>query len=234
MLNVLLKNRLDKTNLLMLPETFSTGFTMKADLFAEDERGEALRWMEDIAKGNDLWVCGSIITSEEGKIFNRLFWVSPDGIEGYYDKRHLFRMGREDQHFTPGESRKIFCLEDFRFMPQICYDLRFPVFARNRNDYEVLFYLANWPASRQYVWETLLRARAIENQAWVIGVNRSGKDGEGRAHLGGSCIIDPMGRVEHMLGPEPGLLNFTIELRKIRDFREKFPVWKDADKFTLE
>ena len=143
-------------------------------------------------------------------------------------------MGREDQYFTPGESRVIMNLGDFRLLPQICYDLRFPVFARNRNDYDILFYVANWPAPRHTVWETLLRARAIENQAYVIGVNRSGKDGEGVDHLGGSCVVDPAGQVESSLGSEPGVLHISIKLNKIREFREKFPAWKDADSFKLE
>ncbi len=122
---------------------------------------------------------GQPYLKEGSRIFNRLYWITPEGIGGHYDKRHLFRMGREDEHFTPGESRVIMNLGDFRFLPQICYDLRFPVFARNRNDYDILFYVANWPAPRHLVWETLLRARAIENQAYVIGVSRSGRDGEG-------------------------------------------------------
>ncbi|MCP4313222.1 MAG: amidohydrolase [Bacteroidetes bacterium] len=234
MLNSMLENRLQAADLLILPETFSTGFTMRAGQFAEDERGMTLNWMVDQARENDICVAGSMITREDGKIFNRLYWVTPEGIGGHYDKRHLFRMGREDKHFTQGESRVIFRLGEFRFLPQICYDLRFPVFARNRNDYDILFYVANWPAPRHLVWETLLRARAIENQAYVIGVSRSGRDGEGVDHLGGSIVVDPLGRTEHSLGLEPGVLNFTIELKKIREFREKFPVWKDADKFTLQ
>jgi len=234
MLDSMLEQSLKTTDLLILPETFPSGFTMNAAHFAQDDKGLALNWMVDLARGNGLSVTGSMIASEGGKIFNRLYWVTPDGIRGHYDKRHLFRMGREDQHFTRGEARVIFKLREFRFLPQICYDLRFPVFSRNQNDYDILFYAANWPAPRQTVWETLLKARAIENQAYVIGVNRSGRDGEGVDHLGGSCVVDPMGRIEHSLGTEPGILNFTIELKKIREFREKFPVWKDADKFTLQ
>ncbi len=234
MLNSMLERGIDDSDLIILPETFSTGFTMNADAFAEEGNGAALKWMREIARENGIHLSGSIIVREGGKIYNRLYWVSPDGVEGYYDKRHLFRMGRENEYFTPGQSREIFRLGEFRFLPQICYDLRFPVFARNCNDYDILFYVANWPAPRHSVWEMLLRARAIENQAYVIGVNRSGTDGEGIDHLGGSCVVDPKGRVEHILGPEPGVLNFTIELKKIREFREKFPVWKDADMFSLE
>jgi omega-amidase len=233
-LETMLEGNLKTTDLLILPETFSTGFTMRADLFAEDDKGQVISWMKEIAQKNDLCITGSLIFREGGKIFNRLYWITPEGIAAYYDKRHLFRMGREDQYFTNGESRVIMNLGEYRFLPQICYDLRFPVFARNRNDYDILFYVANWPAPRHLVWETLLRARAIENQAYVIGVSRSGKDGEGIDHLGGSCVVDPMGRVVHILGADPGVLHFGIELKKIREFREKFPVWKDADMFKLD
>lgn len=234
MLNALIDSGMKDVDLLILPETFSTGFTMNAGGLAEEGNGPALSWMKQMAGDHKMHVSGSIIVRESNNIFNRLYWVSPDGVEGHYDKRHLFRMGRENEYFTPGESRVIFRLGKFRFLPQICYDLRFPVFARNRNDYDVLFYVANWPAPRHGVWETLLRARAIENQACVIGVSRSGVDGEGVNYLGGSCVVDPRGSVEHMLGPEPGILNFSIDLKKIREFREKFPVWKDADMFSLE
>lgn len=233
LLDSMLDGKLNRTDLLILPETFTTGFTMRADLFAEQEDGLTINWMKEKARENNCYVTGSLIVREEGKIFNRLYWISPDGIKGYYDKRHLFRMGREDQYFSNGESRLVLKLGEFRFLPQICYDLRFPVFARNRNDYDILFYVANWPAPRHLVWETLLRARAIENQAYVIGVSRSGKDGEGVDHLGGSCVIDPFGQIEQVLGPEPGMLHLDIDLKKIREFREKFPVWKDADKFKL-
>lgn len=221
------------TDLVVLPETFSTGFTMNADLFAEEDVGDSVSWMIETARSKNLFLTGSLIIRKNGKIFNRLYWISPDGIDGHYDKRHLFRMGREDHYFEPGKERKVFTLGDFRFLPQICYDLRFPVFARNRNDYDVVCYVANWPAPRQPVWETLLRARAIENQAYVVGVSRVGKDGEGVDHLGGSCVFDPMGNIMGRLGTEEGRLDITIDLNKIREFREKFPVWKDADNFYL-
>jgi len=171
---------------------------------------------------------------EEGNIFNRLLWVTPQGVEDWYDKRHLFRLGREDAHFIRGSRRAIFRLGPFRFLPQICYDLRFPVFSRNRDDYDVMIYAANWPAPRQPVWDSLTRARAIENQAYLLGINRVGVDGEGIGHLGGTCVFDPKGNILEKLGTSEGILQVTLELSQVREFREKFPVWKDADPFILD
>ena len=222
------------TDLIILPETFSTGFTMRAELFAEEESsGKALMWMQEVAREKKSAIAGSLIVRERERIYNRLYWVSPEGIQGYYDKRHLFRMGREDRAFSPGSHRKIFTCGPFRVMPQICYDIRFPVFSRNRGDYDILMYVANWPAPRHGIWETLLRARAIENQSYVLGVNRTGADGEGVDHLGGTCVIDHTGNVVRMLDGYPGILNTTIHLEEIREFRTKFPAWKDGDQFTL-
>ncbi len=220
-------------DVIILPETFATGFTMRVERFAEKEDGPGVTWMRSLARRRDACVTGSLIIRCDGEFFNRLYWITPEGVEGHYDKRHLFRMGREEMHFRPGEERKVFNMGPFRFMPQICYDIRFPVFARNRNDYDVLFYVANWPAPRQPVWEVLLRARAIENQAYVLGVTRVGRDGEGVEHVGGSCAVDPTGRVEAFLEDRPGILNVKIDLEKIREFREKFPAWKDADQFHI-
>ena len=223
-----------KADLIILPETFSTGFTMHSEQFAEQMDGEAVRWMQKIAIERNTHIAGSVIIREDGRIYNRLLWISPGGIDDYYDKRHLFRMGREDQYFHPGNARKIFKLGDFRFLPQVCYDLRFPVFARNRNDYDVILYVANWPAPRQNVWEVLTRARAMENQAYLLGVNRVGKDGPGVDHLGGTCAVDPLGNIIGSLDNNPGILNCTLSLEVVRKFRDSFPAWKDADSFTLE
>ena len=221
------------TDLVALPETFSTGFTMQSDRFAEGEGGQALSWMQKTAREKELYMAGSLIVRDRQKIYNRLYWVSPQGVEGYYDKRHLFRLGREDRHFVPGTSRKVFTLGAFRILPQICYDLRFPVFSRNQGDYDVLLNVANWPAPRQQVWNVLTRARAIENQCYFLGVNRAGVDGLGTVHTGGTCAIDPMGSHMQKLDKPPGLLSCTLDLNKLREFRENFPVWKDADPFTL-
>jgi len=223
-----------ESDLILLPETFSTGFTMQSDLYAEEEDGKAVSWMKGMARKMQSHISGSIIIRENKHIFNRLYWVSPEGIEGYYNKRHLFRMGREDQHFTPGTERPVFHLGEFRFLPQICYDLRFPVFSRNRGDYDVLFYVANWPVYRHSVWDTLLRARAIENQAYVLGTNRVEKDGLGIGHAGGSCAIDPKGNMIQGMDDQPGMISSTLDLTSLREYREKFPAWKDADRFTLD
>lgn len=233
-MQVMLEKVDGETDLILLPETFSTGFTMQSDRFAEEEDGKAVSWMKGVAREKNTYVSGSVIIREADQIYNRLYWVSPEGIEGFYNKRHLFRMGREHQHFEPGTERPVFRLGDFRFLPQICYDLRFPVFSRNRGDYDVLFYVANWPANRHQVWETLLRARAIENQSYVLGTNRVGIDGVGVGHLGGSSAIDPKGNIIQMLDDQPGLMSSTLNLSSLRKFREKFPAWRDADRFTLE
>ena len=222
------------TDLILLPETFSTGFTMNAERYAEELDGSSVRWMKKVAGERGCVIAGSLIIKDQGGVYNRLFWVTPDGIGGTYDKRHLFRMGREDQHFVPGNRRPVFTLGGLRFLPQICYDLRFPVFSRNRGDYDVLFYVANWPAPRQMVWDALTRARAIENQTYLLAVSRVGVDGEGVDHVGGSCVYDPVGNAMGILDHQEGILTATLEPEKLHEFREKFPAWKDADRFTIE
>ena len=219
-------------NLVVLPETFSTGFTMHADKFAEGEDGKAVQWMKRLAKEKQCYVTGSLIYREhDGLIYNRLLWVSPEGIEDYYDKRHLFRPGGEKENFSQGKERKIFKLGPFRILPQICYDLRFPVFSRNRGDYDVMLYVANWPATRQPVWEILTRARAMENQSYLLGTNRVGTDGTGIPSIGGTCTINPIGGEILRMNDAPAMGTSVLDLEKLRNFREKFPAWKDADRF---
>jgi omega-amidase len=219
-------------DLLVLPETFSTGFTMQSEKVAEGEDGKAVQWMKRMALEKQCYVTGSLIfRAQDDLIYNRLLWVSPKGIEAYYDKRHLFRPGGEKENFSQGNERKLFSLDEFRILPQICYDLRFPVFSRSRGDYDVLLYVANWPDSRQAVWETLTRARAMENQSYLIGTNRVGSDGTGTVSIGGTCLIDPVGNEIHRLDEKPGIISSVLDLEKLRNFREKFPAWKDADSF---
>jgi omega-amidase len=232
----LLEGMLEKaepdTNLVILPETFSTGFTMQSEQLAEGENGKAIQWMKRLAKQKQCYVTGSLIYREhDGLIYNRLLWVSPEGIEDYYDKRHLFRPGGEKENFSQGKARKIFKLGPFRILPQICYDLRFPVFSRNRGDYDVMLYVANWPATRHHVWEILTRARAMENQSYLLGTNRVGTDGTGIPSIGGTCTINPIGGEILRMDDAPALGTSVLDLEKLRNFREKFPAWKDADHF---
>ena len=219
-------------DLVVLPETFSTGFTMQAEKLAEGEQGKAAGWLKRMAKEKNCHFTGSLIFKEKnGSIYNRLLWVSPKGLEDYYDKRHLFRPGGEKENFSQGKERKVFKLGAYRILPQICYDLRFPVFSRNRGDYDVLLYVANWPAIRQPVWETLSRARAMENQSYLLGANRVGTDGTGIPSNGGSCVINPIGGEMLVMDEKPGMGYAVLDLEKLREFREKFPAWKDADDF---
>lgn len=233
MLDGMLESLEEDSDLVVLPETFTTGFTMQADNMAEGLSGKALNWMRRLAAEKACYVTGSIIFREsEEAIFNRLLWVSPSGLEDYYDKRHLFRPGGEKKNFSQGKERKIFRLGAFRILPQICYDIRFPVFSRNRGDYDVLLYVANWPATRQPVWEVLTRARAMENQCYLLGVNRVGTDGTGIPSNGSSCVINPIGGEILRMDEKAGIGYAVLDLRKLMDFREKFPAWKDADDFT--
>jgi len=232
MLDNMLEQAETDTDLVVLPETFSTGFTMDSGKLAEGEDGLAVLWMKRVAKQKQCYVTGSIIYREkDGAIYNRLLWVSPEGIEDYYDKRHLFRPGGEKENFNQGEERKIFRLGSFRILPQICYDLRFPVFSRNRGDYDVMLYVANWPSTRHHVWEILTRARAMENQSYLLGTNRVGKDGTGVVSIGGTCTINPIGGEILRLDRNPELGTSVLDLEKLRSFRDKFPAWKDADSF---
>ena len=184
----------DETELVVLPEMFSTGFSMKVDRQAEPMDGKTIYWLKDQAAIHRKVMAGSLMIKENGGYFNRFVFVHPDQTIDSYDKRHLFSMGQEQVHFVPGRDRKIVQIKSFRILPQICYDLRFPVFSRNRNDYDLLINCANWPASRSEVWKTLLKARAIENQVYVAGVNRTGIDANKISYSGDSMIIDPKGK----------------------------------------
>lgn len=221
-----------KVDLIVLPETFATGFTMDVENFT-DSRGESLAWMKNTATKLNSVVSGSLIICEDKKFYNRHYWVDPTGMVSYYDKRHLFRMGREQEHFVAGNRRVITNLGSVRFLLQTCYDIRFPVFSRYRGDYDVISYVANWPSNRQSIWLALLRARAIENQAYVIGVNRTGIDGHGVSHEGGSCLFDPVGNKVASLDDQPGVLTTVINPGIVKNLREEFPVLRDADDFHI-
>jgi omega-amidase len=225
------------TDLVVLPETFTTGFSMEVERLGEPAGGPTSEWLADLAQELDAAIVGSVITADRGHYYNRLLWAEPGAAAlRHYDKRHLFRMGHEHQHFTPGTAAWSVAWRGFSVCPLVCYDLRFPVFSRRRAalDYGLLLYVANWPAPRALAWRTLLRARAIENQAYVVGVNRVGADGLGIAHAGDSAAIDFLGQPLAELGGEPAVATVELDAARLAAFREKFPAHLDADRFTLE
>lgn len=222
------------TNLIVLPEMFTSGFTMDAGSCAEPMDGPALRWMADRAADSNAAVCGSLIIREDGKYFNRFVMMLPDGVTHYYDKRHLFRLADEHHHYSPGCEITTIAWRGFRIRPMVCYDLRFPVWSRNRDDYDLLVYVANWPSRRHFAWENLLRARAIENLAYVVGVNRSGKDGNDIPYDGGSAIVDYRGADLATLGKSSGTATATLDLEALTSFRDRFGFQLDADTFSID
>lgn len=234
-------NECGETDLVVLPEMFTTGFTMNPELMAEENGKDTLAWMKELALKKSCVITGSVSVKENGRFFNRLFWVEPNGLVKKYDKRHLFRMGKEDEHYTAGSDRITAKIDSWNICPLVCYDLRFPVWSRNRFnkvnhtwDYDVLIYVANWPAARNYPWKQLLIARAIENQCYVVGVNRIGKDGKGITHSGDSMVINPRGEIISNTMPNQESLE-TVELDRnsLIEFRKIFPVGLDSDDFLL-
>jgi omega-amidase len=225
------------TDLVVLPETFTTGFSMDVERLGEPAGGPTSTWLKDLAAELDAAITGSVITAEGGRYYNRLLWAEPGSRAlRHYDKRHLFRMGREHEHFAPGAAAWTLAWRGFNVCPLVCYDLRFPVFSRRRAglDYELLLYVANWPAPRAHAWRTLLKARAIENQAYVVGVNRVGPDGHGIAHSGDSAAIDYLGQPLAEAHAEAAVITVQLDGAKLGAFREKFPAHLDADRFRLE
>ncbi|SKB44925.1 Carbon-nitrogen hydrolase [Sphingobacterium nematocida] len=223
-----------KTDLIILPEMFNTGFTMNVEKCAERMDGMTMRWMYNTAKSFECVVAGTLIIEEEGRYYNRFVWMSPDGSYVHYDKRHLFGMANENSVFTAGESRVIVELKGWRICPMVCYDLRFPVWSRNQeNGYDLLVYTASWPDKRSAHWRALIPARAIENQAFVIGVNRVGHDGNEVYYSGGSMCISPLGDVVYYKPEDEDLYTFTLNPKDLESAREQFPFLQDADKFSL-
>ncbi|MFG1175715.1 amidohydrolase [Erwiniaceae bacterium CAU 1747] len=220
-------------DLIVLPEMFTTGFAMEAAKKSLSE-SEVIAWLQAKAAGTHAMVAGSAaIQTPEGAV-NRFFLVEPGGAVHFYDKRHLFRMAGEHEHYLAGDRREVVEWRGWRILPQVCYDLRFPVFARNQNDYDLALYVANWPAPRALHWQTLLQARAIENQAYVAGCNRVGTDDNGHRYSGDSRIFSPLGEVLAAGEPhQPALLEAELSLESLREYREKFPAWQDADTFSL-
>ena len=220
-------------DLLVLPEMFSTGFSMRPQLFATTESGPELEWMRAQAAKWNCEIAGSLMFEHGGVYVNRLLVVNAAGIVARYDKKHLFSMAGEHELYQAGNQRVVHELKGWRINLQICYDLRFPVWARNRGDYDLLLYVANWPSRRVYAWKQLLVARAIENQCYVVGVNRVGTDGNDIPHNGGSRIIDPMGEVLAEIDEEEGWLTAVFSKNYLNEIREKLPFLQDRDDFNL-
>jgi predicted amidohydrolase len=223
-----------ETDLVVLPEMFPTGFSMQVEKYAGPMEGPIVTWMKRQAKLMDAVVAGSLMVKENNCFFNRFVFARPDGTLEFYDKRHLFSMGQENAFFTPGRQRVVFELNGFRILPQVCYDLRFPVFARNRNDYDLYLNCANWPAPRNEVWECLLKARAIENQCYVAAVNRTGADANGIRYAGNSKVLDARGKSLQEAGALPNVITACLSLNSLLKFRKKFPVLPDTDNFRID
>jgi omega-amidase len=224
----------EKTDLIILPEMFTTGFTMNASEFAEPMDGKTMQWMHKMAKQYNCVITGSIIIKEKEKYYNRLIWMRPDGSYEHYDKRHLFALGKEHDTYTAGTKKLIVELKGWKICPVICYDLRFPVWLRNVTEtYDLLLIVANWPERRALHWRTLIPARAVENQTYVIGVNRVGHDGNEIYHSGDSTCIDPNGNVVYYKRDEEDLYTFSIIADEVIRARRAFPFLKDADSFKI-
>jgi len=221
------------TDLIVLPEMFTSGFTMEAEACAESMDGPTVEWLREEAVALGCAITGSLIVRDGECHYNRLLWATPDGQLQHYDKRHLFRMAKEQEHYAAGNARLVVRYKGWRICPLVCYDLRFPVWSRNRGDYDLLLYVANWPARRSIAWKTLLRARAIENLAYVVGVNRIGRDGNGATYAGESAAIDFLGKV--MGGDRGGdfVETAVLDRESLVAFRNDFPAHLDADDFTL-
>ncbi len=222
------------TDIIVLPETFSTGFSMKSIELAEPNGGKSLLWLKEKSKEKQVAIVASLLTEEEGQYFNRLHFVEPSGKVHFYNKRHLFSMADEHLHYTAGSESITVEYKGWRIRPLVCYDLRFPVWSRNRNDYDLLLYIANWPEPRKNAWDLLLKARAIENYSYCVGVNRVGTDGKGKKYAGGSVVIDPKGEeLIRLKDYEEDYGSIELSMEFLQAYREKFPVHLDADDFEL-
>ena len=231
-----------RTQLVVLPEMFNTGFSMNAADLAEGMDGETLQWMRSVSKEQKIILTGSLIIAEEKQFFNRMVWMMPNGQMGYYDKRHLFAFAGEDKHYTPGSKRLIASVNGWKINLQVCYDLRFPVWSRQQKinaatetaaEYDLLLYVANWPARRSHAWKTLLCARAIENQCFVVGVNRVGNDAHGNYHSGDSMVLNPLGDVLYHCADREDVHTITLDMEDLNNTREALPFLRDADSFML-
>ena len=241
----------EKTEVVILPEMFTTGFSMKPEMLAEKMDGETVHWMKKMASSKKVILTGSVIiedplaNAQDGKYFNRLIWMLPNGEYGVYDKRHLFAYADEHSHYTAGNKKLIASVKGWKINLQVCYDLRFPVWARQSpfhskgkepgatSEYDLLINVANWPGKRSIAWKTLLRARAIENQCYVAGVNRTGEDGNKIIYNGESTIIGPLGEIIYEKNKDEDIFTCTLQKEKLSEIRDQFPFWRDADQFII-
>lgn len=227
------------THVVVLPEMFTTGFSMRPEALAEKMEGSAVKWMKRMASSKKIILTGSMIIEDNEAYYNRLLWVLPNGEVGYYNKRHLFAYGNEDQYYSPGHERFIASVNGWKINLMVCYDLRFPVWARQQFhqadgfEYDVLIYVANWPERRKQAWQTLLQARAIENQCYVIGVNRVGVDGNNLSYSGDSMVADSLGKLLYQKENAEDIFTITLDKKHLIEIREKLPFWREADPFLL-
>ncbi len=229
------------TDIIILPEMFNTGFTMNAEKLAEPTNFKTFRWMSQMARQKDAAIVGSYIVKESSKYYNRLYWIEPDGSFDFYDKRHLFRMGNEHLIYTHGKKRLIRNFRGWKIMPLVCYDLRFPIWSRNQFDkesgqlsYDLLIYVANWPKPRTDVWNSLLKARSLENQCFSIGLNRTGSDGEGIEYDGHSIVFDFKGQALNSVSDRQHIETTELNFDELQEFRKKFPAYMDWDQFEIK
>ena len=247
-----IRNLPSKAEIVVLPEMFSTGFSMNPHQFAETMEGPTIQWMKTLALEKRIILTGSMIASENETYYNRLIWMLPNGQFGYYDKRHLFAFAGEDKHYSAGSKRLIASVKGWRINLQVCYDLRFPVWARQSEssleavnvppgerlnkgaEYDLLIYVANWPERRIHAWKTLLQARAIENQCYVAGVNRVGNDGNNIYHSGDSMIVDPLGEILYTKSHDEDIQTTILDKTKLDEIRARLPFLNDADDFLIQ
>jgi predicted amidohydrolase len=231
----------EPTEVVVLPEMFSTGFSVRPAALAERMDGPTLAWMQEIAARKRIILTGSIIAEEDGNYYNRMIWMLPNGEYGYYDKRHRFAYAGEDEQYTAGHKRLIASVKGWKVLLLVCYDLRFPVWSRQAPaaptddlEYDLLLYVANWPESRAHAWKTLLQARAIENQCFVAGVNRIGNDGNDIGYSGDTMIVGPLGETIYHAASNDEAHTVTLRKEDLAGIRQRFPFWRDADHFSIE
>jgi predicted amidohydrolase len=221
-------------DLIVLPEMFASGFTMQPEEVAQSMDGHSIEWMSQLAASRGSHVIGSLVISEEGRFYNRLICAHPDRTFSYYDKRHLFTYAGENEHYAAGKHRLTFEIDGWRICPLVCYDLRFPVWSRNTDDYDVLIYVANWPSARADAWTALLKARAIENLCYVVGLNRVGADANGLAYPGRSEVFDMTGKSVYKSGDQPDVRQTVLNKAPLKEFRARYNFLADKDSFIID